>query len=111
MRTRRITSIVAVVIVAVALAGAAALAAAKTVGVKHSGNTWHWTPSNLTIKKGTTVTWHWKGKVPHNVTGKGFKSKTTTALTYKHKFKKAGTYKVVCTIHQSLGQRMTIKVK
>jgi plastocyanin len=96
----------------VALVTAGALAATKSVGVKKDGSKWHFTSSSLTIKKGDTVSWHWKGKkYPHNVTGKGFHSKTAMTLTYKHKFKKAGSYKVVCTIHQGAGQKMTVKVK
>jgi plastocyanin len=49
--------------------------------------------------------------VPHNVTGPGFHSTTTDSLTYSRKFTKAGTYTVVCTIHQALGQRMKITVR
>jgi plastocyanin len=51
------------------------------------------------VKHGQTVTWKWVGEDPHNVTGKGFKSKTKKAGTFSHRFAKAGTYKYVCTIH------------
>jgi plastocyanin len=31
-------------------------------------------------------------------------------VTFSRKFTKAGPFKVVCTIHQALGQRMTVVV-
>jgi plastocyanin len=55
--------------------------------------------SSVKIRKGDKVTWVFKeGK--HNVTGKGWKSGTKTDGKYSHVFKKAGTYKYRCTIHQ-----------
>ena len=68
-------------------------------------------PKKLTVSKGSTVKWRWSGKIPHNVTAGGFHSKTSNKLTFSHKFVKAGTFKVQCTIHQSFGQKMTIRVK
>jgi plastocyanin len=88
-----------------------ALAATKTVGVKKAGSRWHFTTSNLTIKKGDTVRWSWSGKVAHNVFGPGFHSRTGPKVTFDHKFAKAGTYKVVCQIHAGLGQRMNVIVR
>jgi plastocyanin len=109
MRLAKVCRIVVPIVLASLIAAAVAVAA-PTVGVKHKGQKYHWSPSSLTVKKGTTVTWKWTGKIPHNVTGKGFSSKTAPKLTYSHKFTKAGTYKVVCTIHKSVGQKMTIHV-
>src|SRR3954453_23273457 len=95
---------------AAVLATSVAAAATRSVGGQDKGNKWHFTPSTVTIKKGSTVRWRWSGKIPHNVTGKGFHSKTAAKVTFSHKFTKAGTYRVVCTIHQSFGQKMTIRV-
>lgn len=95
----------------VAVSASIALAATKSVGVKKAGSRYHWNPTHLTIKKGDTVRWSWKGSVPHNVTGPGFHSKTATSLTYSRRFTKAGSYTVVCTIHKALGQRMKITVR
>ena len=111
MRPVSILKVVLIVALAVTLAVSVAAAATRNVGVKHKGNKWSFTPSTLTIKKGSTVKWKWSGKTFHNVTSSGFHSKTSAKLTFSHKFTKAGTYKVECTIHQSLGQKMTIKVK
>ena len=112
MRRTRLTKWMALTsaVVALPMAGVA-VAATKTVHVKHNGNKWAFSPATLHIKKGATVKWRWSGKIPHNVTGKGFSSNTATKLTFKHRFTKAGTYRVVCTIHQSFGQKMTIRVK
>lgn len=68
----------------------------------------------LTVKKGTTVKWRWAGSAPHDVTvTKGpvkFKSKTMTSGSFSKKVTKAGTYKIICTIHQP-DMKMTLVVK
>jgi plastocyanin len=68
--------------------------------------------ATVTIKKGQTLTWKWTGMHPHNVTvTKGpqkFASKTQNRGTFSHKFTKAGTYSIICTIH---APGMTMKVK
>ena len=90
---------------------AVALAATRNVGVRKSGSRYLFTPSTLSIRRGDTVKWAWQGSVPHNVTGAGFHSRTATRLTYSHRFTRAGTYRVRCTIHAAVGQRMTIRVR
>ena len=42
--------------------------------------------------------------------GGGFASETTDdrGVNFKHKFKKAGTYKLICTVHD--GMKMKVKV-
>jgi plastocyanin len=111
MRTRRIITFVAVFAVATALLASAAFGVTESVGVKKSGKKWLFTPSAVTIKKGDSVKWSWSGKVPHNVSGPGFTSTTATKATYKRRFTKKGTFRVVCTIHAKKGQKMTITVR
>jgi plastocyanin len=111
MRHIRVILVAALIAGLVVVSATAALAATKTVGVKKTGAKYKFTAATLRINKGDTVKWSWKGSVPHNVTGPGFHSKTATKLTFSRKFAKAGTFKVVCTIHQALGQRMTVVVK
>ena len=55
----------------------------------------------ITIHKGDKVKWSFE-QGRHNVTAKGFKSKPLQrpGTSYTHKFKKLGTYKYQCTIHQ-----------
>jgi plastocyanin len=72
-------------------------------------------PTSVTIAKGAKVTFKWIGTDKHNVTkkkgpGKSFASETTsqTGFKYTHKFKKAGTYKIICTVHD--GMKTKVKV-
>jgi plastocyanin len=73
-------------------------------------------PRTVTVHVGDTVEWEWEKDAvnPHNVTVKKgpakFHSKTKTSGTFEKKLKKAGTYKIVCTIHASQGMKMTLKV-
>jgi len=87
-----------------------ALAATTTVQVKDN----KFAPTSITVKKGTTVKWVWKGKAPHNVSvTKGpakFRSTTQVKGSYSKKLTKAGTYSILCTIHAP-GMKMTVKVK
>jgi plastocyanin len=111
VRARRSITVLVLVTVALVVSAAIALGATDRVGVKKTSKGYAWNPSALSIKKGDTVVWSWKGNVAHNVSGPGFRSKTVARLTYSRRFTKAGSYRVVCTIHQALGQRMTIKVR
>jgi plastocyanin len=99
----------ATIVVAGALA-VPALAATKSVQVKDN----KFVASSITVKKGTTVKWTWKGSAPHDVSvTKGpatFKSSVKTSGSFSKKLTKAGTYKIVCTIHAP-DMKMTIKVK
>src|SRR5215210_7911203 len=103
----------------VALAGAVAAGASAlpslaagttTVAVKDD----KFVPKTLTVKKGTTVKWVWKGDSPHNVTVvKGpakFRSSTKKKGSFKRTPKKAGTYRIVCTVHApDMRMRLTVK--
>jgi plastocyanin len=100
-------------VAAVAAAGALAvpaLAATKSVQVKDN----KFVASSITVKKGTTVKWVWKGKAPHDVAvTKGpakFKSSVKTSGSFSKKLTKKGTYSIVCTIHAP-GMKMTVKVR
>jgi plastocyanin len=87
-----------------------AFAATKTVQVKDN----KFVASSITVSKGTTVKWVWKGKAPHNVkVTKGpakFSSTTQVKGSFSKKLTKKGTYSLLCTIHAP-GMKMTIKVK
>jgi plastocyanin len=87
-----------------------AFAATKTVQVKDN----KFVASSITVSKGTSVKWVWKGKAPHNVkVTKGpakFSSTTQVKGSFTKKLTKKGTYSILCTIHAP-GMKMTIKVK
>jgi plastocyanin len=66
-------------------------------------------PSTLSIHRGDTVTWTWRdAPTEHNVTGKGFKSRTMAKGSFSVRFNKKGTFNYRCTIHGKEG--MTGKV-
>jgi plastocyanin len=87
-----------------------ALAATTTVQVQDN----KFVPTSITVKKGTTVKWVWKGKAPHNVkVTKGpatFGSKIQVKGSFAKTLTKPGTYSIVCTIHAP-GMKMTVRVK
>jgi plastocyanin len=59
-------------------------------------------PTSLTVEAGTTVTWVWEGRAPHDVVGQGFESKAQSSGTFRHRFEQPGTYPYECTIHPGM---------
>ena len=62
------------------------------------------TPSNLTVPVGATVTWEWTGANPHSVVGtfegKEIQSpKLTGTGVYLEAFQKAGKFEYQCGVH------------
>jgi plastocyanin len=99
MRKRTIPALVAIA----AVAALPATAGAATT-VKLGDNFFQ--PAKTTVSKGTKVLFKWVGDRPHNVTktrgpGGGFASRTTSqrGVNFAKRFKKAGTYRMICTIH------------
>jgi plastocyanin len=119
-------------LMAILLVGAAALAvgltvasaaggadvgasATKSVSVKDD----FFSPKAVRIASGGKVVWRWKGENDHNVKfrkvpagatrprGSTTKSSGRLART----FKKRGTYRYVCTIHQDLGMKGRVIVQ
>jgi plastocyanin len=112
MRRSHVTLVAAIAAIALVAATASlALGATRSVTVRKAGSRYHFAPATLSIRKGDTVRWSWSGSTPHNVTGPGFHSRTASRLTYSRRFTRAGTFRVVCTIHKALGQRMRIVVR
>jgi plastocyanin len=68
----------------------------------------------VTVKKGTTVTWNWRGSRQHNVVVQSgpvsFQSALKRSGSYSRRMRKAGRYKIVCSIHAP-DMAMTLKVK
>lgn len=90
-----------------ALFAAASTANGPTVGITGTSFTnYSFHPKTVTVNKGSTVHWSWNSNAPHNVTFKklGKHSATAAKGTYKLKFKHAGTYKYLCTIHDFRGK-------
>jgi plastocyanin len=108
---KRIVAVSLIPIAACTALAVPALGASKTTTIKLGDN--FFKPEHKTVKKGTKVVWDWTGKAPHNVTvvsgPKKFHSKVQTKGTFTRKMTKAGTYKIVCTIHP--GMDLTLKVR
>jgi plastocyanin len=100
------------VILALVLAAPAA-AATKNVKVGDDYFVKSGKARTVTVSKGTTVKWNWKGSDQHNVVvQKGprkFQSALKTKGSFKRKLTKRGTYRIICSIHAP-DMRMTIRV-
>lgn len=100
-------------VIALALAPAAAAPRPKTVAVADV----EFRPAFLAVRKGTLVRFNWVDEMTHDVTkssgpGRQFQSRTTSdpGVNFKRRFRKAGRYKLFCTVHPDQ-MRMTLRVK
>ncbi len=72
------------------------------------------TPPSLQIKKGATITWTFKGKIPHNVTEDPggsttpFVSDTLTKGEFAHTFDTVGSFTYHCVIHHIMEGTITV---
>ena len=107
---KKLVALGAAIAVAAGAFAIPAFASTTTVQVKDN----KFVAKSITVSKGTTVKWVWKGKAPHDVTvTKGpikFKSSVKTSGSFSKKLTKKGTYTILCTIHAP-GMKMTVKVR
>jgi plastocyanin len=107
------------ILVATAISGLTAAAAipafAATTSVKVGDNYFVRKGSRptVTISKGSTLRFVWRGSAPHNVVkksgpGAGFRSPVKVGGSYSHRFTRAGSYVLYCTIH---GPVMSLNVR
>ena len=93
--------------IAAAAAGIAAPALAANKTVKVADDVFR--ARTVTINKGNTVTWKWVGDHPHNVKFKGFASKVQVSGTFRHRFRKRGTFRYVCSIHTNMKGKVVVQ--
>jgi plastocyanin len=122
MQIASLTALLAAVATGAALAfagGAGAVTATKAVhkSVKVSDDVF--SPRKLTVPAGSTITWKWSSsnsdthdvylsKRPKGV--KRFHSDpASTDFSYKRKLAKKGTYTLVCTFHENMNQKITVR--
>jgi len=116
--THRRTAVALVAVVALSGAATAVAAAPKPKIVKVADN--YFQPDALTVKPDTVVKWKWPSDMAIDVHDAKLKSApkgvkkwhsepASSGYTYKRTFKKVGTYKIVCTLHEEM--KMTVKVK
>jgi plastocyanin len=106
---KRIIAVLTVLAVTAAVLAIPALARTRSVSVRDNV----FNPRSLTIKRNDTVRWVWRGENRHNVVARGpvrFRSTVKTRGTYRKRFTRRGTYRLVCTIHAP-DMRMTIRVR
>ena len=78
----------------------------------HVRSTWvgdyRYGAERVALRRGTTFTWHFVGGVAHDVTlgsgPAGFASPSMIRGTYRHRFTRAGVYRLFCSLHPT---RMT----
>jgi plastocyanin len=107
---KKIVLALVVCVACVALA-VPALAATKRVSV---GPGESFGPRSLSVARGTTVTFRWTGDEPHNVVVTSGPVRFHTSVrragaTYSRRFTKAGTYRIVCTLHDGMRMRLTVR--
>jgi plastocyanin len=71
-------------------------------------------PPTVTVTRGTTVKWNWRGRRQHNVVVQSgpvnFQSALKRSGSYKRKMRRAGKYRIVCSIHAP-DMAMTLRVR
>jgi plastocyanin len=90
-----------------AVAAPAQAADKKTVTITGTDDySYAFDPGKLRVDKGTKVHWSWDSNAPHNVTFTklGEASQTASSGSYSLKFKRAGTFKYVCSVHGFKGR-------
>jgi plastocyanin len=68
---------------------------------------------SIRARKGDTVRFRWVGEAPHNVTRTSGPSFSTISNrrsgTVSRKLTRAGTYRLVCTIHPGMDLRIRVR--
>jgi len=104
---------VVVLIAAVsAVAAGQALAASRSVKVGDDYFVHRGSVPTVTVKKGTRVTWRFRGSDLHNVAvTKGpvkFHSSSKDSGSFSKKMRRAGRYTLVCTIHSGMKMKLHV---
>jgi plastocyanin len=110
---KRIIAVLTVLAVTAAVLAIPALARTRSVSVRDN----LFSPRSLTIKRNDIVRFVWRGRNPHNITTRsrprGGTRVTASARrtgTYRKRFTRRGTYRLLCTIHAP-DMRMTVRVR
>jgi plastocyanin len=68
----------------------------------------------ILLRRGTTFTWNFRGTFQHDVTvvggPEGFSAPWTTTGVFTHRFRKAGVYRIFCSLHPAkMVQQITVR--
>jgi plastocyanin len=110
---RLIAVLAAVSVTAAAFLAIPAFGATRSVSLRDNV----FSPRTLTVRRGDTVKFTWRGSNPHNIrtTSRPRGASAITAPvkesgTYRKRLTRRGTYRLLCTIHAP-SMRMTIRVR
>jgi plastocyanin len=110
---KRIIAVLTVLAVTAAVLAIPAFARTRSVSLRDN----RFAPTSLTIKRGDTVRFVWRGRNPHNITttrrprgASRVAAGTRRTGSYRKRFTRRGTYRLLCIIH-SPNMRMTIRVR
>ncbi|PXX66510.1 plastocyanin [Nocardia tenerifensis] len=72
------------------------------------------TPADVTVKTGDTVTWHFSDKAPHTVQGIGDKAMGINSPIidkgdWSYTFTVPGTYRYLCSLHPEMRGTITVQ--
>jgi plastocyanin len=111
VRQRALLAVTVLLAVVLAVSAVCAGAAIRTQSVTVGDN--YFRPTTLSIRAGTKVQWKWVGVLLHNVTVRSgpvkFHSRTQVRGSFSYAFTKRGSYALVCTIHPSMTERVTVR--
>jgi plastocyanin len=104
----------AVLIAALLVPIAPAAAATRNVKIGDDYYVRAGSPPTVTVFRGTTVRWNWRGNRQHNVVAQSGPSSFQSALkrsgSYSRKMRRVGTYRIVCSIHQpDMAMRLRVR--
>ncbi len=106
-----VTALLAIVLAVSAVSAVYAGAATRTQSVTVGDN--YFRPTTLSVRAGTKVQWKWVGVLLHNVTVRSgpvkFHSRPQVRGSFSYAFTKRGSYALVCTIHPSMTERVTVR--
>lgn len=66
------------------------------------------TPADLTVERGTVVTWKWADGSKHNVVWDVFRSETKREGTFSHRFDQPGTFAYLCNLLPKMTGTVTV---
>ena len=98
--------------VAIAAALSLSFGAARAEDSKVTIDNFTFTPVELKLKVGDTVTWTNHDDIPHNIVSdeKSFKSKVLkTDETFVYTFSKPGTYTYLCGLHPQMTGKIVVQ--
>jgi plastocyanin len=118
MTRRRIVPLALAAVVALPCAAPAVAAAPRPKSVEVADN--YYLPDRMTVKKGTTVTWKWPDDIAIDVHDVKLKSApdgvrkwqsepASSGYRFKRTLRKPGRYKIICTLHEEMTMRITVK--